>query len=62
MAEEIRMYARSDFGDEATPAEGNPAQEIELDDEEEESIASVDAEVVEIIVVAEPSAAPAEEK
>ena len=59
MAEEIRMYARSDFGEDATPAEGNPAQEIELEDEEEESIASVmDADIVEVIVVAEPTPAP----
>ena len=54
MAEEIRMYARSDFGEDAAPAEGNPAQEIELEDEEEESIASVlDADVVEVLIVGE---------
>ena len=66
MAEEIRMYARSDFGEDATPAEGNPAQEIELEDEdeEEESIASVlDADVVEVLIVGElPVASVAETK
>jgi predicted nucleotide-binding protein len=50
----LRMCCSSDFGEDYPFAEGNPAQEIELEDEEEESIASVrDAGVVEVIV-AEP--------
>ena len=59
MADEIRMYASSDFGDSPEPAEGNPAQDVELEDEEEELIASipaiVDAGVVEVFLVSEPA-------
>ena len=37
MADEIRMYASSDFDENAAPTEIRPAQAIELEDGEEES-------------------------
>ena len=60
MAQEIRMYAQSESGEDAKPAESISPQEVELEDEEEESIASVpvilESGVVEILVIEEPKA------
>ena len=56
MADEIRMYASSDFDDNAAPTEISPAQEIELEDEEEESIQTDVVEIIEAFVIDEPVA------
>ena len=58
MMENIRMYAQGDSEDAAKAAENAPAQEVELEDEEEESILTT--EVIEAVIISEPApAAPA---
>ena len=55
MTEEIRMIARSEFDESTGPTNSSPIQEIELEDEEEESISSSgDIEIIEAILIVEP--------
>ena len=54
MTEEIRMYARSDSDETSPSAEAARADKAEREDEEEEIVSHIEAEVVEAVIVFEP--------